>query len=168
VSSLAASAATAQENIKPEQAAKYVDKDVVVVMAVRFSAKEKRKGTCYLNSQKFRTHPTNLAIVIPAEVAGKLAKGSENPDVYYLGKTIKVSGKVEFSRGQNQIKLADAAQLQLVSETAAPQTEEEAAMPPSPSGAPQPESNWLIPTLVIALILLVIAVVWLKRSKKDS
>lgn len=94
--------------IKPEEALRKVNQDVVVEMKVQ-SSRLLDSGICYLNSKKDHRDAENFTIFLPKGTVDKLKSTSkiDDPATHFKGKTILVTGKVTKFKGKSQIKVDD-------------------------------------------------------------
>jgi DNA/RNA endonuclease YhcR with UshA esterase domain len=114
--------------LTPEEAGKRVDEKVTVQMDVKSTGSN--SAGRFLNSMTDYRDRNNFAIVIFRSDLGKFKKAEiEDPDVYYKGKTIQITGTVSVYRGQMQIKVDDPAQIKVIDKDA------EEARPKTPAKA---------------------------------
>ncbi len=101
--------------IKPSEAAKHVNKTVIVEMEVESSSFLKDKELCFLNSLKDHRSADNFSVVIRKEGL-KIFKDNkvEDPAKHYLKKKIQVEGKVELFKEKAQIIVEKFEQLKVV------------------------------------------------------
>jgi tRNA A-37 threonylcarbamoyl transferase component Bud32 len=93
-----------------------VGKSVVVEMEVR-STRVSRNGLAYfLNSHKDYQDRANFTVVVHKPVMEELVKGdAKDPQARLQGKVVRVRGKVQLYKGNPQIELGAADQLEVVS-----------------------------------------------------
>ena len=82
--------------LTPAEAAKKIDQQVTVEMAVRSTGGNRNK---YLNSAADYSSPANFTIFVPEAAVKKFAEAKiEKPEEHYYGKTITVTGTVTLVR----------------------------------------------------------------------
>lgn len=101
----------AEEPLSPEaylaDPETYRSKESVVLEMLVQSTGGRRN--CYLNSEKTFTSPANFTISIPYEARKKFERaGITNPQAHYKKKTIRVTGKIELARGDEQLETSGA------------------------------------------------------------
>jgi acetyl esterase/lipase len=110
-----ASGAMAQETtqpLSPADAAKKIDQQVTVEMAVRSTGGNRNK---YLNSAPDYSSPSNFTLYIPEAAVKKFAEAKiEKPEEYYYGKTIQVTGTVTLVRNKPQLTVNDPSQIRVL------------------------------------------------------
>lgn len=117
VPTAASLASDAAVPIRPEQAREYEGKLVVVTMTVKSSkdAREHRE-TVFLDSEKDFMDQRNLGIAIRSEAIRELeeARRITTPDDYFLGKRIRVTGKVVIREDRPYIDVRKADRIELL------------------------------------------------------
>ena len=88
-------------------ASKHVGEYVEITGVI--AATHKNEKICYLNFDKDYMH--NLALII---FAGNFERFPKDPEKYYLGKKIKVEGRIKEYKGRLEIPLDDTAQVIVV------------------------------------------------------
>jgi DNA/RNA endonuclease YhcR with UshA esterase domain len=109
----AARFAAADEMLTPlAEIRQHVGKAVSVELVVASSRALESGKYCFLNSHKNFTHKENFTVTIDAEAIAKFAKANiDDPAERFLGKTIRVRGKVSLYRDKPQIIVSDPAQI---------------------------------------------------------
>jgi acetyl esterase/lipase len=109
-----------------EEAAKRVDQQVTVQMAVRSSGGNRNR---YLNSASSYSAENNFTIFIPEAAVPKFAAAKiERPEEFYYGKTIQATGTVALARlvmlgeavQRPQIVVSDPAQIKVIESLSGP------------------------------------------------
>lgn len=115
---LASSALAAETpTIKPEDASDHVDEEVIVEFEVRSSHLLQDKNVGFLNSERNNRDAKNFtAFITPQGMRSFKDKKVENPSAEYLGKKIRVKGKVLLHKEKPEIKVERADQLEVVKE----------------------------------------------------
>jgi acetyl esterase/lipase len=104
--------------LTPTEAAKKVDQQVTVELAVKSSGGGRNR---YLNSAPDYSQASNFTIFIPQTARNKFeAANIEKPDEFYYGKTIQVTGTVTLNRDKPQITVTDPAQIKIMVEKSGP------------------------------------------------
>jgi acetyl esterase/lipase len=107
-----ASAQEAAAPLTPAAAAKKIDEQVTVEFKVRSTGGGRNR---YLNSEGDFSSANNFTIFIPETARPKFAAaGVAEPDEYFYGKTIQVTGKVTQLRNKAQIAVTDPAQIKVI------------------------------------------------------
>jgi acetyl esterase/lipase len=116
-----ASGAIGQESSKPltvAEAAKQIDKQVTLEMAVRSTGGNRNK---YLNSAADYSSPNNFTVYIPEAAVKKFAEAKvEKPDEHFYGKTIEVTGTVTLVRNKPQLTVNDPSQIKVLEDKSGP------------------------------------------------
>jgi hypothetical protein len=101
--------------IGPVEAAKKVNEQVVLEMAVKATGKARDGSRVFLNSASFQD-ADNFTVVLDMRKAadGLKAAGAADPASYFKGKTVKVTGTVSVFRDKPQIVVEDAGQISVV------------------------------------------------------
>jgi len=108
-----------QENvITPAEAAKMIDKDVLLEMKVESSSMDKNKSNMFLNSKASFKDAGNFTVVVRAGANEKLKDKHKFKDApkFFKDKTIQVKGKVSTYNDKPQIVVDGSAQLTVVEE----------------------------------------------------
>lgn len=108
--------------IKPEDAASNVDKEVVVEYTVKSARILDDKNVGFLNSEGDNRDEKNFtAFVTPKGMrAFKDERKIENPGAEYLGKKIRVKGKIEMHKSKPEIKVERPEQIEVIEEELSP------------------------------------------------
>jgi DNA/RNA endonuclease YhcR with UshA esterase domain len=94
---------------------KHVGKEVTVELMVASSRLLESGKFCFLNSRKHHTDKDNFTVAIDAEGLSQLAEEKvDDPAERFLGKTIRVTGKVSVHRDRPQIVVDDPRQIVIV------------------------------------------------------
>ena len=101
--------------LTPTEAAKKVNKNITLEMAVKATGKARDKSRVFLNSAGLRA-PGNFTVVLDMrKVAdGLKAIGVTDPATFYQGKTVRVTGTVSEYQQRPQIVVEDAGQISVV------------------------------------------------------
>ena len=114
-----AAIAFAQEKaITPAEAAKMIDKDVLLEMKVESSSMDKNKSNMFLNSKASFKDADNFTVVVRAGANEKLKdkhKFKDSPK-FFKDKIIQVKGKVSTYNDKPQIIVDGSAQLTVIEE----------------------------------------------------
>ena len=114
-----AAIAFAQEKaITPAEAAKMIDKDVLLEMKVESSSMDKNKSNMFLNSKPSFKDADNFTVVVRAGANEKLKdkhKFKDSPK-FFKDKIIQVKGKVSTYNDKPQIIVDGSAQLTVIEE----------------------------------------------------
>ena len=108
-----------QENaITPAEAAKMVDKDVLLEMKVESSSMDKNKSNMFLNSKASFKDTDNFTVVVRAGANEKLKEKHKFKDApkFFKDKIIQVKGKVSTYNDKPQIVVDGSAQLTVIEE----------------------------------------------------
>jgi hypothetical protein len=90
--------------IKPADAAKHVNKTVIVEMEVEGSSFLKDKELCFLNSMKDHRSEDNFSVVLRKEGLKVFKENKiDDPAKHFLKKKIQIEGKVELFNKKPQI-----------------------------------------------------------------
>ena len=104
--------------LTPAEAAKKVDQQVTVELAVKSTGGGRNR---YLNSAPDFSQAGNFTIFIPqADMPKFTAAKIDKPDEFYYGKTIQVTGTVTLNREKPQITVTDPAQIKIMTEKSGP------------------------------------------------
>ena len=103
------------KTIKPEDAGKFVDKEVTVKMKVKSAKLLAERELCFLNSKKDHRDKDNFSIVIKGRgLKSFKAVSIDDPAKHFEGKTILIKGTVETFREKVQIELKSSDQIKIV------------------------------------------------------
>ena len=108
-----------QENaITPDEAAKMIDKDVLLEMKVESSSMDKNKSNMFLNSKSSFKDAGNFTVVVRAGANEKLKEKHKFKDApkFFKDKIIQVKGKVSTYNEKPQIIVDGSAQLTVIEE----------------------------------------------------
>jgi DNA/RNA endonuclease YhcR with UshA esterase domain len=108
-----------QENaITPAEAAKMIDKDVLLEMKVESSSMDKNKSNMFLNSKSSFKDVGNFTVVVRAGANEKLKDRHKFKDApkFFKDKTIQVKGKVSTYNDNPQMVVDGSAQLTVIEE----------------------------------------------------
>jgi len=108
-----------QENaITPAEAAKMIDKDVLLEMKVESSSMDKNKSNMFLNSKSSFKDVGNFTVVVRAGANEKLKDRHKFKDApkFFKDKTIQVKGKVSTYNDKPQMVVDGSAQLTVIEE----------------------------------------------------
>jgi len=108
-----------QENaITPAEAAKMIDKDVLLEMKVESSSMDKNKSNMFLNSKSSFKDAGNFTVVVRAGANEKLKDRHKFKDApkFFKDKTIQVKGKVSTYNDKPQMVVDGSAQLTVIEE----------------------------------------------------
>ncbi len=107
--------------ISPAEAVRRVGERVSVEMLVQASKDRLlKRGEIYLDSEKDFHDPRNLGVVITQTGAAKFeAAGISDPAGHFLGKTIRVHGKVVLKEKRPRIEIEDPQQIEVLDESSA-------------------------------------------------
>ena len=108
-----------QDNaITPAEAAKMVDKDVLLEMKVESSSMDKNKSNMFLNSKASFKDTDNFTVVVRAGANEKLKEKHKFKDApkFFKDKIIQVKGKVSTYNDKPQIVVDGSAQLTVIEE----------------------------------------------------
>jgi DNA/RNA endonuclease YhcR with UshA esterase domain len=98
--------------LSPAEAAKKINERVVVEMEVKSTGGNTNR---YLNSEKDYRSDDNFTIFLPGGVLEKFKDAQiEDPAIFYMGKTIRVTGVVILVDEKPQIKIANPDQIKVV------------------------------------------------------
>ena len=108
-----------QENaITPAEAAKMIDKDVLLEMKVESASMDKNKSNMFLNSKASFKDAGNFTVVVRAGANEKLKDRHKFKDApkFFKDKTIQVKGKVSTYNDKPQMVVDGSAQLTVIEE----------------------------------------------------
>lgn len=108
-----------QENaITPAEAAKMIDKDVLLEMKVESASMDKNKSNMFLNSKPSFKDAGNFTVVVRAGANEKLKDRHKFKDApkFFKDKTIQVKGKVSTYNDKPQMVVDGSAQLTVIEE----------------------------------------------------
>ena len=107
-----------EKAITPAEAAKMIDKDVLLEMKVESSSMDKNKSNMFLNSKASFKDAGNFTVVVRAGANEKLKDKHKFKDApkFFKDKTIQVKGKVSTYNDKPQIVVDGSAQLTVVEE----------------------------------------------------
>ncbi len=111
--------AYAQEKaITASEAAKMIDKDVLLEMKVESSSMDKNKSNMFLNSKASFKDADNFTVVVRAGANEKLKEKLKFKDApkFFKDKTIQVKGKVSTYNDKPQIVVDGSSQLTVIEE----------------------------------------------------
>jgi len=101
--------------IPAAKAKEHVGKEGTFEMKVISSRNVERSKVYFLNSEEDYRNPDNLAIVIEYGHAQAFKEaGIDDPAAHYLGKSIRVTGKVLDERDQTRIRVTSPEQIEVV------------------------------------------------------
>jgi alkaline phosphatase D len=101
--------------VTPAEAAKRVNEKVTLEMKVQNTGKARDDSRVFLNSADFRDRDNFTVVLDMRKVAEALkAAGVANPQTYYKGKTVRVTGTVSVFRDSPQIVVEDVGQITVV------------------------------------------------------
>ena len=93
----------------------HIDERCTIEMKVRASKDAGPRREYYLDSEADFHDAKNFAVVISYDHADKFKKaGIDNPPDYYMGKSLRVTGKVIAENNQVRIRADDPAQIKIV------------------------------------------------------
>ncbi len=97
------------------EARQHLDEICTVEMTVRSSKHEVDKELYYLDSEADYKDPRNLAVVIlEKHLPAFRDQGIDQPNDYYQGKRIRVTGNIIFEDDQYQINVREPGQIEMV------------------------------------------------------
>ena len=104
--------------ITASEAAKMIDKDVLLEMKVESSSMDKNKSNMFLNSKASFKDADNFTVVVRAGANEKLKEKLKFKDApkFFKDKTIQVKGKVSTYNDKPQIVVDGSAQLTVIEE----------------------------------------------------
>ena len=104
--------------ITPDEAAKMIDKDVLLEMKVESSSMDKNKSNMFLNSKSSFKDAGNFTVVVRAGANEKLKDRHKFKDApkFFKDKTIQVKGKVSTYNDKPQMVVDGSAQLTVIEE----------------------------------------------------
>jgi DNA/RNA endonuclease YhcR with UshA esterase domain len=104
--------------ITPDEAAKMIDKDVLLEMKVESSSMDKNKSNMFLNSKSSFKELGNFTVVVRAGANEKLKDRHKFKDApkFFKDKTIQVKGKVSTYNDKPQMVVDGSAQLTVIEE----------------------------------------------------
>ncbi len=107
-----------EKAITPAEAAKMIDKDVLLEMKVESSSMDKNKSNMFLNSKASFKDAGNFTVVVRAGANEKLKDKHKFKDApkFFKDKTIQVKGKVSTYNDKPQIVVDGSAQLTVIEE----------------------------------------------------
>jgi hypothetical protein len=95
----------------------HVDERCTVEMTVRSSKDATPRREYYLDSEEDFHDDKNFAVVISYDHADLFKKeGIDNPAEHYMGKTLRVTGKIIHENDQIRIRVEDPKQIKIVEE----------------------------------------------------
>jgi hypothetical protein len=101
--------------MSPLEAIKRLNEAVTVEMLVRESKSCRSSFQFYLDCEENYRNPKNLGVVVTTVGATKFKEANtNNPAVYFKGKTIRVRGVVVQKKGRPYIEVDDPAQIEIV------------------------------------------------------
>jgi hypothetical protein len=99
------------------EAREHIDKMCTVEMTVRSSKNAAPRREYYLDSEEDFHDEKNFAVVISYDHADLFKKeGIDNPAEHYMGKTLRVTGKIIHENDQIRIRVEDPKQIKIVEE----------------------------------------------------
>lgn len=107
-----------EKAITPAEAAKMIDKDVLLEMKVESSSMDKNKSNMFLNSKASFKDADNFTVVVRAGANEKLKNRHKFKDApkFFKDKTIQVKGKVSTYNDKPQMVVDGSAQLTVIEE----------------------------------------------------
>lgn len=107
-----------EKGITASEAAKMIDKDVLLEMKVESSSMDKNKSNMFLNSKASFKDADNFTVVVRAGANEKLKEKLKFKDApkFFKDKTIQVKGKVSTYNDKPQIVVDGSAQLTVIEE----------------------------------------------------
>jgi serine/threonine protein kinase len=100
--------------VKPEQASNFLNRLATLKFRVESVGYNRETTILFLNSLADRTDPSNFTVVVRRSVGEQLAQVNfDEMNNYYLGKIIRVTGKIVLYQGKPQIELDDIKKLSL-------------------------------------------------------
>jgi alkaline phosphatase D len=101
--------------LTPAEAAAKVNEKVTLEMTVKTTGKARDGSRVFLNSADFRDKD-NFTVVLDVRKVGEALKaaGVADPQAYYRGKTVRVTGTVTLFRDSPQVVVEDAGQISVV------------------------------------------------------
>jgi len=107
-----------EKAITPAEAAKMIDKDVLLEMKVESSSMDKNKSNMFLNSKASFKDAGNFTVVVRAGANEKLKDKHKFKDApkFFKDKTIQVKGKVSTYNDKPQMVVDGSAQLTVIEE----------------------------------------------------
>ncbi len=103
----------AAKPVGPAEAAKMVDKKVILEMEVKSTGKS--QGAFFLNSEEDYKSAKNFTIFINQAAAKKFQEAKvEDPAARFKGKTVRVTGTVKLYRDKPEIVVEDPKQIEVV------------------------------------------------------
>jgi DNA/RNA endonuclease YhcR with UshA esterase domain len=107
-----------EKTITASEAAKMIDKDVLLEMKVESSSMDKNKSNMFLNSKASFKDADNFTVVVRAGANEKLKEKLKFKDApkFFKDKTIQVKGKVSTYNDKPQIVVDGSAQLTVIEE----------------------------------------------------
>jgi DNA/RNA endonuclease YhcR with UshA esterase domain len=101
--------------ISPAEAAKRINEKCTVEMQVKSGGKSTKDKLFFLNSEQNFRDKTNFTVVIDAKATAKFKEAKiDDPAVHFIGKTIRVTGKVVLFKDKPEIKVEDPDQIKIV------------------------------------------------------
>ena len=115
----------AAQDLKPEakvlpaaEARNHLDETATVELKVQLTKNGEPQRTYFLDSEADYKDPKNLAILISYDHEDAFkAAGIDDPSTYYLGKTIRVTGKIVKEGTQTRIHVESPKAITLVEKT---------------------------------------------------
>jgi hypothetical protein len=101
--------------IAPENGLEHLDEKCSVEFVVKGGTLLKDKQICFINSLKDHRDKANFTAVIFREGLARFAVDEiDDPATHFMGKTIRVSGRVAEHRGQAQIVVESPSQIEVL------------------------------------------------------
>jgi DNA/RNA endonuclease YhcR with UshA esterase domain len=102
--------------IKPEDAGDHIDKECIVEFEVKAGRVIQDKNVGFLNSNRDHREEGTFTVFFGKKglQAFKDQRKIENPAAEFVGKTIRVKGKVALHKGKLEIEVEDPDQIELV------------------------------------------------------
>ena len=102
--------------IKPENASDHIDKECIVEFEVKAARVIQDKNVGFLNSTRDHREEGTFTVFLGKKglQAYKDQRKIENPAAEFIGKTIRVKGKVALHKGKPEIEVEDPDQIELV------------------------------------------------------
>jgi len=102
--------------IKPENASDHIDKECIVEFEVKAARVIQDKNIGFLNSTRDHREEGTFTVFFGKKglQAYKDQRKIENPAAEFIGKTIRVKGKVTIHKGKPEIEVEDPDQIELV------------------------------------------------------
>lgn len=102
--------------IKPEEAGDHIDKECIVEFEVKAGRVIQDKKVGFLNSNRDHREEGTFTVFLGQKglQAFKDQRKIENPAAEFVGKTIRVKGKIALHKGKPEIEVEDPDQIELV------------------------------------------------------